>query len=134
MTLRYRPVAEQVEGLLVKGLPPRDAGGELRRQKPVVGRLDRQLPHRRDSDVDGDGPEPAGLQRDAPGAHGCLGEARPGLLREPGEKLVQPQVVNPFGDRGGNAIQDQGLQSAPVRRSVRNRYLIHFSPLNGPYR
>src|ERR1035441_1903428 len=52
----------------------------------------------------------------------------------PGEELVQPQVVSPFGDRRGNAIQDQGFQSAPVRRSIRQCQLVHFSPLIGPYR
>jgi len=30
----------------------------------------------------------------------------------------KPRLYTRFGDRGGNAIQDQGLQSAPVRRSV----------------
>jgi len=37
-------------------LDARDAGGQFRRQQPVVGRLDRQLPNGGDADVDGDGP------------------------------------------------------------------------------
>src|ERR1035441_10138299 len=54
----------------------------------------------------------------------------PGFLAIPGKKLVQPQIIDSLGDRGGNAVQDHGLQPLPVRRLVCQRYLVHFSPLN----
>lgn len=48
---------------------------------------------------------------------------------EPFSSSVRPApdpLGRPLGDRGRNAIQDLGLQPAPVRRSVRQQYLIQL--------
>ena len=79
----------------LRALHAGDAGGQFRRQQPVVGRLDRQFPDGGDPDVDGDGAEAAGLQGDAPRAHGRLREAGPRLLAVPGEELVQARDCRP---------------------------------------
>jgi hypothetical protein len=44
-----------------------DPVGQFGRQQPVVGGLDCQLPHRRDSYVYGNGAQPASFQCHAPG-------------------------------------------------------------------
>ena len=115
-------------------LDARDAGGQFRRQQPVVGGLDRQLADRRDPHVDGNGAEPAGLECHAPGAHGRLGEAGPRLLAVPREEFVQAEIVDPLRDRGGDAVQDQRLQPAPICRPVRQHQFVHFVLVNGQYR
>ncbi len=84
--------------------------GALRRQQPVVCRLDRHLPESGNPDVDRNRPRAAGLKGRAPGAHGGLGKARARFLAEQRDELVQPQVVDPLRNAGGGAIQDQGLQ------------------------
>src|ERR1035441_7028587 len=80
-------------------------------------------------DVDGDGPEPAGLKRHSPGAHGGLRKASPRLLAVPGKELVQAQVVNPFGDRGGNAVQHECLEFLPLVRLRNYNQISHLGPL-----
>jgi len=59
-------------------------------------------------------PSPSGLERNAPGGDGGLGEARAWFLAEPLEELVQAEVVDPARDRGGNGIKNQGFQSVPI--------------------
>src|SRR5450759_1108138 len=85
----------------------------------------------RRSDVDGDGAKPARLQRDAPGAYGRLGESGPRLLAIPGEKLVEPQVVNATGNRRRDAIQHQALQPLPMCTLRNNNQISHLGPLMG---
>jgi hypothetical protein len=80
-------------------LDARDAGGEVGRQQPVVGSLDRQFLDGGDPDVDGNRPEAAGLQFRAPGVHGGLGEAGARFPALPGEKLVEPEIVRALRDR-----------------------------------
>jgi hypothetical protein len=48
--------------------PWRPRPSQLRRQQPVLGGFYRQLPHRRDPDVDAYSPETARFQGRAPGA------------------------------------------------------------------
>src|SRR5258708_30745170 len=66
---------------------------ELGREEPVVGGFDCQLAHRRDPHVDRNCAKPAGLQCNAPGGDGRLGEAGPGLTPIPLEELVEPEIV-----------------------------------------
>src|ERR1017187_2208652 len=113
---------------------PRDPAGQFRRQKSVVCGLDRQLANRRDPHVDGNGAEPAGLQRNAPGGDGRLGESGPGFAPVPLEELVEPQIVDAAGDRRGDAIQHQSLQPLPMGSLRSNNQISHLGSLNGHYR
>ena len=58
----------------------------------------------------------------------------PRLQFVPGEELVEPEVVDAFGDRGGDAVQHQALQSLPLSSLWNNNQIIHLGPLNGQYR
>ena len=49
-------------------------------------------------------------KRNSPGADRRLVESGPRLKAEPREELVKPEVVHSARDRGGDAVQDQGLQ------------------------
>ena len=48
-----------------------------------------------------------------------------GLLPVPRDEFVQPEIVDPFGDRGGHGIEDQGLQPVPMCRPVRQYQIVH---------
>jgi hypothetical protein len=63
--------------------------------------------NRCDPHIDRNRAEPAGLERDAPGAHRRFIESRSRLLAEPGKEFVEPEIVDAARDRGGNAVQDQ---------------------------
>jgi hypothetical protein len=71
---------------------------QFRRERPVVGRFDRQLAHCRNAHVDRDRAEPAGFQRHA--AHGGLCKAGSRFPAEPLEKFIQPKVVDSLPNRG----------------------------------
>ena len=105
----------------------RDAVGQFRRQQAVVGCFHRQLAHCGDPHVDRHGAEPAGLQRNTPGAHRRLGETGPGFLDgQPGEKLVKPEVVHAARDRRRDAVQHQRLQLLPLVRLRNYNQIIHL--------
>jgi Family of unknown function (DUF6152) len=106
------------DGVIVEAYAAKDAVRQFRRQKPVIGGFDRQLPHRGDANVDGNGPEPAGFQCYAPGGHGSLREARTRLPAVPFDEFIQAEVVHALRDRGGDGIEDQGLQPVPIRALV----------------
>jgi hypothetical protein len=110
---------------------PCDAVRQFRRQQSVVGGFDRQFAHRRDSHIDGNGAKAAGLQYHAPRADGRLGEAGPWFLDKPRKEFIQAKVVDGLGNRGGDAVQDQGLQPAPVSRPVRQHHFVHLVLVNG---
>ena len=52
----------------------------------------------------------------------------------PREELVQPEIVNAAGDRRGDAVQHQALQSLPMGSLRNNNQISHLGPLNGQYR
>src|ERR1035437_5571978 len=115
-------------------LHSRNPIGQLRCQEPVVRGFNRQFPDRRDPHVDGNSAESAQLQGNAPSAHRRLGESRPGFQAIPLEEFVEPQVVHATGDRGGDAVEHQTLQSLPMGRLRNNSQISHLGPLNGQYR
>ena len=80
-----------------------------------------------------DRPQPAGLQRHAPGAHGGLGEAGPRLQVVPGEELVQAQVVDPL-VIGEETLSSTRPSAAASGALANNNQIIHLGPLNGQYR
>jgi hypothetical protein len=82
-----------------------DSVDQFGRQQPVVGGLHRQFAHGSNRHVDRNRAQPAGFQRNAPSAHGRLGEAWPGLLGKPGKKLIQPQIVDSLRDRRADACR-----------------------------
>ena len=43
----------------------------------------------------------------------------------PFEELVQPEVVHPLRNRGGDGIEAEALQPAPIRAHVNYGLLIH---------
>lgn len=90
---------------LGKVLHARDPAGKFGRQQSVVGGFDGQFAHGGDPHVDGNGAESARLPSGAPGAHGRLCKAGPGIPALPGEELVQPEIVNAAGDRGRDAVE-----------------------------
>jgi hypothetical protein len=134
LRLPGREPVSKADALGGHALHARDAAGQFGRQQAVVGGFYGQLAHRRDPDVDGNGAQPAGLQRDAPGRYSGLREARPRFLAVPGEKFVQAEVVHPARNRGGDAIQHQGLEPLPLGGLRSNNQISHLGPLNGPYR
>ena len=108
-----QPVAD-ADAVRPDALDPRDPRRQFRRQQPVVGRLDRQLPDRRDPDINRDRAELAGFERHAPGGDGRLRESGgPRLQHEPGYEFVQPEVVHAPRDRRRDAVEHQRLQSVP---------------------
>jgi hypothetical protein len=76
----------------------------------------------------------ARFQGYAPSRDGRLGEAGPWLSPVPLEELVQAEVVHTLRNRGGDGIEEKGLQPAPIRALVNYGYLVHLEPLNGQYR
>jgi Prokaryotic E2 family A len=47
----------------------------------------------------------------------------------PRDEFVQPEVVNPARNRGGDAVEHQGLQPAPICRPVCQHKIAHLSVL-----
>src|ERR1035441_8737891 len=78
--------------------------------------------------------ETAPSPRVAPGAHGRLGESGPGLPAIPLEELIEPEIVDAAGNRGGDAVKHQPLQSLPMGSLRNNNQTSHLGPLNGQYR
>jgi hypothetical protein len=115
-------------------LYPSDPGGQFRRQQSVVGGLHRELAHRGNTHVDGDGAELAGLQRNTPLAHSCLRESGTGFPAIPFEEFVEPEVVHAAGNRRRDAIQHQSLQSLPMGSMRNNNQISHLDSHNGHYR
>ncbi len=131
--LHGKPVP-QADALGRHALHPGDPVGQLGRQEPVVRGFDRQLAHRCDPHIDRNGAKPAGLQRNAPGAHRRLGKPGPRFAPVPLEELVEAEIVNAASDRGRDAIQHQALESLPVGSLRNNNQISHLGPLNGQYR
>jgi hypothetical protein len=73
------------------------------------------------------GPSPRASEGNAPGGHGRLGEAGPGLLAEPLEEFVEAEVVHTARNRRGDAVQHQCLHPAPFGGTVQYQ-LVHFGP------
>ena len=79
-------------------------------------------------------PSPRASSATRQAADGRLGEAGPGFAPVPLEELVEPEIVNAAGDRRGDAIQHQALQSLPMGSLRNNNQISHLGPLNGQYR
>jgi hypothetical protein len=107
-------------------LDARDSGRQLRRQQPVVGGLDRQFAHGRDPYVDRNRTKSTALQSDTLGADGPFGEACARLSAVPLKELIQPEIVDSPGDRGGDAVEDERLQPVPIGCLLRQHKSVHF--------
>ena len=89
-------------------------GGDLRRQKTVVGGLGRQFPDGRQADVDGGSGKAAVFERSAVFLDEGLAEGAAGRGRVPGEELVQGEAVGAARMHGGNGIDHQFPQRLPA--------------------
>jgi hypothetical protein len=128
-----KPIAHS-HALHLDALDARDPGCQLGRQQPVVRGFDGQLAHRGDSHVDRNRSEPAGLQGNPPRADRRLREARARLLAEPREEFVKPEIVDPFRNRGRNAVQNERLELVPLVGLRNDNQVSHLGLLNGQYR
>ena len=72
-----------------------DSGSQLWSKQSIVGCLGGKLSDRRDPDINRDGPESAGFERNAPRSDRCFCEAgRTRFRRVPGDEFIESEVVN----------------------------------------
>ena len=92
-----------------------DAGGEIRREQPVVGSLGGQFSDRRQLDIDRGGGQAAAFELGSVSLHGRFGEAA--LHGDtPGEKAGQHPVVGAAGMGRAHAVEHQALDRSSAAK------------------